>query len=559
MAFNLQAILRLNGSQFSNALRSITRQTQQANNATGNFVDAQGRLRNSLGQFTRSSNLASRSMSTLSRSITSPMRSIGSLTSSLGGLAAAYAAVNGAQKIFEQTVGEAAKYEQSTITIAAMLNDKELGKQYMDLVDSYAIDSPIMDSQSMLGNSKSFLTASKDMGQLEKMWSLAERMAAIDPYQGVEGAVFALRELFSGDAISIVRRFEMPKKVMNEIKKMELDDQLRELDKYFNSIGMTQHLIDEMGGTTLGVWAQIKESANVILRTMGTPALNVMKNFLNGLKSNMATVDEVMDAKNFFTPEEFREKLNRAMMFESFQETGAKILENIMVGLTSAMVGLGKWFESIKSNPEFQAQTTLFGQVKFVIEDIYQRFLTWLDEGGRDKIIKTTADLMQIVIAGVEASIENILPIAIKVGTAIGGGILSGVKQSLSESWFAKLMADPVGFIINEPINAITGKNDSNILGYKDHLNNRKNGYTPKKNGGLNYVPYDGANYSLHKGEMILPRGEAAEYRRKRGGAGGGINISGNTFHVREEGDIQKIAMQLALLIESEGAQMGHG
>jgi hypothetical protein len=124
------------------------------------------------------------------RSASSLTGGIGKLTGVFLGLSGAIGGAVGAKKLFDATIGEAAKYEQSTVVINAMLNDKDLGKQYMDLVNQFAIDSPIMDSQSMLENSKSFLSIiGGDMKQLKQAWSLAERMAAIDPMQGVTGAV----------------------------------------------------------------------------------------------------------------------------------------------------------------------------------------------------------------------------------------------------------------------------------------------------------------------------------------------------------------------------------
>jgi hypothetical protein len=185
MAFDLRAVLRLDGRQFIRGMNQVERATRNAERAAGTFRDSQGRLRDGMGRFASSTTSATNSMSRFGRAFTSPIRAVGNLTSGLTGLVGAFAAVRSAQKVFDETILAAAKYEQSTVTISAILNDKKLGKQYMDLVDAFAVDSPIMNSQDMLANSKSFLTSiGKDMKQLEKAWSLAERMAAIDPYQG---------------------------------------------------------------------------------------------------------------------------------------------------------------------------------------------------------------------------------------------------------------------------------------------------------------------------------------------------------------------------------------
>lgn len=70
---------------------------------------------------------------------------------------------------------------------------------------------------------------------------------------------------------------------------------------------------------------------------------------------------------------------------------------------------------------------------------------------------------------------------------------------------------------------------------------------------GIDYIPYNGYQATLHKGEKIVT---AQENREGKANAGSPISISGNTFHVRQESDVEAIAMQLARLIESERAQM---
>ncbi|MDQ0154908.1 hypothetical protein [Robertmurraya andreesenii] len=537
MAFDLRAVLRLDGSQFTRALNSITRATQNANRQTDIWRDNQGRLRDSMGRFVRQTGNASNSVSRLGRAFTSPIRAVGSLTTGLNGLVGAYAAVTGAKKIFEETIGAAAKYEQSSITISAILDDKVLGKQYMDMVDRFAVDSPIMNSQDMLANSKSFLTSiGKDMKQLEKAWSLAERMAAIDPYQGVEGAVFALREMFSGDAISMVRRFEFPRKVMNEIKKLDVPDQLDALDKYFNKIGMTQKLIDDMGGTTLGLWAQIKEYVQVALRDIGMPALQRIRTVLKDIVGIQMSKDELDKWRQLLPKDDFEQTFAKQIRFENFKKTGAKILENIAQGFISAAKGIGKWIESIQNNPEFQAQTTLAGKVEWVIGDVYAKFLEWLDGGGREKIQNTASDLIEILIGAIEASIEVIVPVAVSVGSAIGKGIISGVKNSIESSWLAQLISDPVGYALKW---VSGGKID-----LPGHTKETKKKIKEKGKGksfasGLSNVPYNGFQATLHKGERVLTPEENREYTKGMGGLQ--IAKLADTIIVREDADIDAI------------------
>lgn len=85
-------------------------------------------------------------------------------------------------------------------------------------------------------------------------------------------------------------------------------------------------------------------------------------------------------------------------------------------------------------------------------------------------------------------------------------------------------------------------------------ISNAKGGAKSHYNG-IEYVPYDGYQATLHRGEEVVT---AREAKAKRGMAAGGspISISGNTFHVRQESDIDDIAMKIVRLIEREGGQM---
>ncbi|AZU61078.1 hypothetical protein [Neobacillus mesonae] len=341
----------------------------------------------------------------------------------------------------------------------------------------------------------------------------------------------------------MVRRFEFPRKVMNNIKNLPIKEQLVELDKYFNKIGMTQKLIDEMGGTTLGIWAQIQEKTQVLFRDMGKPALGVIKKFLDELNGGL-----------------------QGGNFSGFQQTGAKILKGIAEGFISAAKGIGSWIDQIRNSPQFQ-NADLAMKVGFIFDDIGQRFSEWLANGGQDKLNAAGKTLMEIVAAAILASEPIIVKAAVSIGTAIGSALVSSASQSFYDMWSKSPIAN-LGFGDFKPIKWITdagrsvGKKIFSSPGGKTSA--KKSPSSPSLGagsrkpmsyaGGLARVPYNSYPALLHKNERVLTAEEAQEYNAGKSGKTVNVSFAGANFNVRQESDIQKIAYELAKLIEREGA-----
>jgi len=528
MAVKLVARMSL-VDKFSGPMRNVERSIDRNQRSLDKMRTKAKQAGESIDKLNKSGSTMSRTMGGFDTMTGGALKGIGRLASALNplnvgflGIATAASAAYGAVKLFNATVGEAMKMQQSEIVIGAMFDDKKLSADYMKLLDRLSIKSPLMDSQQMYGNSKSFITASKDIGQLEQMWGLAERLMASDPQQGLEGAIFALRELFSGDAISIVDRFELPRKVMNDIKKLPLDEQLTKLDEYFNKIGLTTGLIDAMGGSALGMWSQVKERFQLVLRDMGEPSLKAVSTFLGGLIDRLEGED-----------------------MKKFGEWGGRVIENMVTGLSNNAIKLYDWLVALSNSEEFKSKSTLFGKIDFIVGDIGARLNAWYDNGGEKDVMKFGSRVTETLM-GILNNSKGFAEVGIKLGNSLVDGVVQGIKSAAESSIFGKAVlaafnGSQAGLIYkgsqlfkNEIIpgfqNRNTGHQSSGGLGLR--------GLSKSHSAGLERVPYDGYAANLH------------EYRE---GNNGGINITVQNLSVREESDIEKVAMALARLIEGKG------
>ncbi|MFJ7649245.1 phage tail tape measure protein [Lysinibacillus sp. NPDC097279] len=217
--------------------------------------------------------------------------SFGGLQSTLVGLASAYIGANGAAKLLNATIGQAAQFEQSKAIIQAAFQDNGATKQYMKMVDKIAIDSPLLNSGEMFAGSKGLLTLTKDMGQLEKSWKLVERLIASDPTKSIDDAVRGLRELASGDTISLRDVFNLDKNILNDVKGGSFEEQLAGIDKALNKMNITQKTVEAMGSTTIGRWNSLKERVGTLFRDAGDKSNTKLGDFLKRINDSIDKLD----------------------------------------------------------------------------------------------------------------------------------------------------------------------------------------------------------------------------------------------------------------------------
>lgn len=543
-----------------------------------------------------------------------PLRSLGSnllsttgrltgLTAGVGALVGATTGAAGAIKLFNSTIGAAAKSEMATMSMTALFKGNEkAAKEYYDYIQMKGAESVLSDDDFMEA-SKTFVIMTKNMGELKELTNIAERLAVLDPAQGISGAAIALRELQSGDIVSLSERFEMPKKTLNAIKNLPLKKQLAALDKELSSYGVTQEMIFAQGQTSLGMYNKTVDKTRVAFRNMGFSALEELKPLLRDinvwLDKNSAAVtkfgsgiltDLAVKFRSAFdyirtnfidNPEFMRMNLSDKVSFVLNSDATTKVIDFAKNIGTQFMTSFGaSMLTAVKENPML---ALVLGGVVGLRTGGYVGLVVGLSIAASPAVMEMLDFIRRNSTAGkAEAKLEGVTSLASKLSTQAAGVPLLG-PTALTDTKPKEL----------SPLAKI-GKAGSDFAKNPFWLNDLGNLINGSHRTGLDKVPFDGYVAQLHKGEKILPRREAQAYRegtsmpdrqrivprvvripggksrdeavlpraaardyRNNEGSGGGVTVTGNTFNVRQDSDINAIATQLYRLINGADNAMG--
>lgn len=254
----------------------------------------------------------------------------------------------------------------------------------------------------------------------------------------------------------------------------------------------------------------------------------------------------------------------------------------IVAGIQS-MVDRAKAYikTNFTDNPEFQKLTTLESKVKFIFNTLMDDFNKWWNESGAASFKLITEKVTGVMVEALSAAVPRLTEVGLKLGRGLVSGIIAAIKEDPIAA--AVLGGGAGGAVAGLPGAVVAGSGAAAVAGYNSlkttgDLNKKFDSgqMTPEQAaeytrlskelasnkwydplsmfsgkghaGGLRNVPYNNYPASLHAGEAVLTREEAKRWRGEGGATGGSgsVVITGNTFHVREEADIEKIARALA-------------
>lgn len=562
--FDLTARLVLH-DQMTAPLRRAMRTTGEMDNIlrrTRTATETVSRAAHGMGTaFSSAGNSASRSLASMTRST-------GGLAKSIVGIGAAYVSANAAALLFDKTIGAAAEREMSNTTIQALFKgDTTNAKKYFDFIDQRAIES-MFSQKDFLGTGSAFIPVMKDLESIKTATKLAERLGASNPLEGLEGAAYSIRELISGDGESIADRFNLPKNVVNQMTKLPIAQQMKALDMLLDKMGFTEQFLQEQGKTAMSQYSQAVDKVNISLQKMGMQALDK-------LKPALVKVNDALDTDQF----------------KRFTEIGSSALAQVAEGSIRALSRMKNYAEDhFINNPDFTKLTDFESRVSFVFDSLGDTWNTWYNSGGSKMITGVSDKVVATLVNSLEASAPVLLPIAKNMGVSVAEGIISGFSSAIASipvvaktnslidgfmdnmrmigdgkfsDFGSKYVSDvkqmwkdrSAGYGVTSSGNGVPDYYNTEAPSFSKNLSDVSKSFdasNPFRSasgyaGGLSRVGYNGMPARLHKDEMVLDKASADEYRASRGGnGGGGVTVTGNTFNVRQESDIDAIAKALA-------------
>lgn len=482
--------------QYSRSTRRTEQLHEQMRQSTNRAVNAMERMRrvaltagNGFAAFGRNGMNAIR---TVSGAVGGLVSSLMSLPALIAGAGAAF----GAWKLGDAVLGGALRQEMNETQLMGLSGSDQTGKALFDMIKSEAMNSTFSTGEFMAA-AKSYMGFTRDPEEMKGYLELTKRLALFDPVQGTEGAAVAIKEALSGDLMSIADRFEMPRSLLYANgfdSSADSETNFNAVMKTLEQQGLTADAVKKFESTGMAQLQQLKNKSSDWLGQMGREAVEEMKPFFERINSF------------FGSPQA-----------DKFVDTMSGKLGGLMDRLTTNMSTIS-WDDIENGLINSGNLLKSMGETGLIFMDAMSG-----SKGG------TPADIMR------------------NFGDAIGNASdrLNAFNEDLQTmfNWI-------------EDSSLLNGT--KNFFGGDIGEKGRRKGVIPwlyegirddewswrrpaegSHMGGLSFVPKDNYKANLHKGERVLTAQENKNYSQ---GNGGGVVVTGNTFNVRKESDVDAVA-----------------
>lgn len=327
---------------------------------------------------------------------------------SLQSVAAIALTAAGINKLGEATLGAAMNFEQYSIAMEHWLSgNKKAAQEYSAWLNRFANKTPFELDDVFPAGSRAVNVTGGDIVRAERLVRIAGNMAALTPGKTMQDAMEALADVNVGE---YARLQEFGFKWKQELGSFEKF--LLEADKKFAGGA------DKLSQTARGRLSTISDVIKTQFRSAGEGVLTAMSPRLQKITA-------------WFDNHPKTVARWRTELIKLGDQAGEAVFSK-----------LEKAFQYVQKNyidnPKF-TNLSFSGKVGVVLNDSLEGLIKWLDGSG-GKLISSLMDKMgKIAAVSLKKLIPALEPVALALGTAIGNGILSGLKgaivQGLQGDW----------------------------------------------------------------------------------------------------------------------------
>jgi phage-related protein len=306
------------------------------------------------------------------------------VTGAVGGVLAVAAGAQKAVEALTGGVGLANSVEQVKARLNAFTKDGAETERILEQIRSEADKTPFS-FNAMANAAAMLLPASKSaQGGLEGLIREAEILAALNPSEGLEGAAFALREALSGDFVSVMERFNIPRELINRLKAEGVPN-AQIVGRALEEMGADFSLVSNLAQTTSGRFSTFQDGLARLQAAAGEPILEALG----------VALDEASKALDE----------NKAALTEA-----ARAIGTTLAGAIRASVALlQEWGPRLRD--AFEAVGELKDGVGEALGNL-RDFATGLGEGVQQSgVLQTGLDALSGVVQAVSGAIQAAAPV----------------------------------------------------------------------------------------------------------------------------------------------------
>jgi len=481
------------------------------------------------------------------------------------------------------------------------MSDAEIKKasaDYMGGMRKYADETSFSTGDVMNAGRRAVNVMNGDLSKADELVKIAGDMAALNPGKTIMDAMEALADMKTGE-MERMKEFglkisaEQFKGLVGKGKNDDLSDD--ETAKAYQMV-MNQKLktmfgggAKKMGETASGKWSTLIGSAGSALTDVGTMFLPGIKigldsviSMISGAAPRMiAAFKPLADGFNAFMSGGGSGGNKFSAMFQQISAaiqpaTTAfnKLLANgdlmkIFAGVVAAggsaiklvMEMLGPVF-SVAGVIIADVMTFMGGHIVDVQNIFKDLSMIWASSWpvlsdiciGAWGVIKPALEALwniAMVIVDVFTLAWPLIAGAVRVLWAVISPIFSALGALLEGiAWAAGKAHQALQWVIDKKAQ-LGGSVDINVN------NSASNDGSSERAVGMEYIPYNGFNVTAHRGEAILTRTEADNWRAGKSGSAGGVIINIHDPVVREESDLDRLGTMLANKISEVRSNMG--